>query len=78
MDAYTVYMAEQIAQEIASVEDPLILSIYMKAILHQRCGIGGAKEGSCKDCIFESHYCRDMYEINEHELRRFNVEEELK
>ena len=78
MNGYTAYMAEQIAQEIASVEDPLILSIYMKAILHQRCGIGGAKEGSCKGCIFESHYCREMYEINVRELRRFDVEEELK
>lgn len=77
MDAYTVYMAEYIAQEIKSVEDPLILSIYLKAILHQRCGIGGAKEGSCKGCIFESHYCREMYEINTHEIKVFGNEEEM-
>lgn len=78
MDAYIAYMAEQIAQEIKSVEDPLILSIYLKAILAQRCGIGGAKEGSCKGCIFESHYCREMYEANVRELRRFDDREELR
>ena len=76
MNAYIAYMAEQIAQEIKSVDDPLILSIYLKAILHQRCEIGGAKEGGCKGCIFESHYCREMYEINVHELRKFDDMEE--
>lgn len=77
VDAYTVYMAEQIIEEIKPIEDPLILSIYLKAILAQRCRIGGAKEGTCKDCMFESRACREMYETNAYELRIFNNEEEL-
>lgn len=77
MNAYTAYMAEQIIEEIKPIEDPLILSIYLKAILAQRCRIGGAKEGTCKGCIFENRACREMYEINAHELRIFNNEEEL-
>lgn len=76
MNAYIAYMAEQIAQEIKSVEDPLILSIYLKAILAQRCRIGGAKEGTCKECLFQSHYCRELYDINADELRGFSYQEE--
>lgn len=76
VDAYTAYMAEQIIEEIKPIENPLILSIYLKAILAQRCRIGGAKEGTCKDCIFESRACREMYEINVQELRKFEDEEE--
>lgn len=71
MDAYTAYMAEQIAQEISSVDDPLILSIYLRAIIAQRCKIGGAKEGTCKECIFQSHYCRELYEISTYEVKVF-------
>lgn len=78
MNAYTAYMAEHIAQEIKNIEDPLILSIYLRAIIAQRCKIGGAKEGTCKDCIFQGHYCRELYEINTHELKIFGNEEELK
>lgn len=77
MNAYTAYMAEQIAKEIAAINDPLILSIYLKAILFQRCKIGGAIEGTCKECLFQGHYCRELHQINEHELRIFNDEEEL-
>lgn len=77
MDGYTAYMAEYIAQEIKSITDPYILSIYLRAILYQRCAIGGAKEGTCKGCIFESHYCREMYEINNHELKVFSGEVDL-
>lgn len=75
MDAYTAFMAEQIAQEIAAVENPLILSIYLKAILTQRCKIGGAKEGTCKECLFQGHYCRELYQINKHEIEIFSGEE---
>lgn len=77
MDAYIAYMAEQIAQEISSVDDPLILSIYLRAIIAQRCKIGGAKVGTCKECIFQSHYCRELYEINTHEVKIFDYKEEL-
>lgn len=77
MKAYYIFMAEQIAQEIAAINDPLILSIYLKAILAQRCKIGGAKEGTCKECLFQSHYCRELYQINKHELQIFSDEEEL-
>ena len=76
MNAYKAYMAEQIAQEIATINDPLILSIYLKAILFQRCKIGGAIEGTCKECLFQGHYCRELNQINEHELRMFDDEEE--
>ena len=75
MDNYTAYMAEQIAQEIATIEDPLILSIYLRAILSQRCKIGGAKEGTCKGCIFQGNYCRELYNINNDELKRFGAKE---
>ena len=76
MNAYTAYMAEQISQEIAAVEDPLILSIYLRAILSQRCKIGGAKEGTCKECLFRGNYCRELYQINKDELQRFSGKEE--
>ena len=75
MTVYQVYMAEQIAQEIKSVEDPLTLCIYLKAIIAARCKIGGAKEGTCKGCLFQGHYCRELYKINEHELKMFDDEE---
>lgn len=69
--AYLVYMTEQIAQEIKCVEDPAILSIYLSAIIHQRCAIGGAKEGTCKGCTFQGNYCRELYAINKHEMQIF-------
>lgn len=71
MDAYHLYMAEEIADEIKCIEDPLILSIYLRAILYQRCKIGGARKGTCKGCMFLSNYCIDMYKINEHEIEIF-------
>ena len=75
MKAYHIFMAEQIAQEIAAINDPLILSIYLKAILAQRCKIGGAIEGTCKECLFQGHYCRELYQINKHEIEIFSEEE---
>lgn len=77
MNAYQVYMAEQIAQEIKAIEDPFILSVYLKAILYQRCKIGGAIEGTCKGCLFQGHYCRELYQINKHEIEIFSDEEVL-
>lgn len=44
MNAYIEYMVRQIAEEIKSIEDPVILAIYLKAILFQRCKIGAANE----------------------------------
>lgn len=78
MTNYHIFMATQIAQEIAAIEDPIILSIYLRAILTQRCKIGGAKEGTCKKCLFQSHYCRELYSINTDELRIFDAKEEMK
>lgn len=77
MDTHTVYMAEYIADEIKHIEDPLILSIYLKAISAQRCRIGGAKEGTCKGCIYQSHDCREIYRISNDELQMFDDKEEL-
>lgn len=76
MNAYQAYMAQQIAEEIKSIEDPYILSVYLEAILYQRCRIGGAKEGTCKGCMYYGSYCRELNQINEHELRIFSDEEE--
>lgn len=76
MNAYTAYMAKQIAEEIKSIEDPLILSIYLKAIIAARCRIGGAKDGTCKGCLFQGNYCRELYQINKHEIEIFSAEEE--
>ena len=75
MTNYHIIMAEQIAEEIAAIEDPIILSIYLRAIIAQRCKIGGAKEGTCKNCLFQSHYCRDLYAINKDELCTQDTEE---
>lgn len=74
MEAYHMFMAEQIAEEIAAINDPLILSIYLKAILNQRCKIGGAQRGTCKGCRFQGHYCRELYNINVDEIKRFGGE----
>lgn len=72
MDAYHLYMAEQIADEIKCIEDPLLLSIYLRVIIAQRCKIGGAIKGTCQECIFQGYYCRELYEINEHELKIYD------
>ena len=76
MNAYHLFMAEQIADEIKCIEDPLILSIYLKAIIAARCKIGGAKEGTCKGCMFQSHYCKELNQINKHEIEIFSDKEE--
>lgn len=69
MNAYQAYMAEQIAQEIKAIEDPYVLAVYLKAILYQRCRIGGAKEGTCIGCRYRSYVCRQLYEENNYELK---------
>lgn len=75
MTNYHLFMAGQIADEIKHVEDPLILCIYLKAIIAARCKIGGAKEGTCKGCIYQSNYCRELNQICDHELKIFGDEE---
>lgn len=72
MDAYTSYMAESIAEEIKAIEDPYILNIYLTAILYQRCRIGGAQKDSCKGCMYQSYYCRQLNEVNQYELQMFD------
>ena len=68
------YMTELIAEEIKSVEDPYLLSVYMRAIQYQRCRIGGAKEGTCKNCAFRSEHCRELNNIVNFELEVFKDE----
>ena len=63
MTAYYEFIAQQVAEEIKGIEDPAILTIYLHAILAQRCNIGCAKTDSCKDCLFSSYYCRQIHEI---------------
>jgi hypothetical protein len=70
--AYNAFMAEKIAQEIKSIEDPYLLSIYLRAIQYQRCRIGGAKEGSCKGCLFRCENCRSLNTIADFELEAFS------
>ena len=71
MNIYQSYMLEHIVETIKSLEDPLLLTVCLKAIIAQRCKIGGAKEGTCKGCQFQGHYCREIYNISEDELKRF-------
>lgn len=73
---YHLFMAAQIADEIKHVDDPLILGIYLKAIIAARCKIGGAKEGTCKGCMYQSNYCRELNQICDHELQIFDNREE--
>lgn len=75
MTNYHLFMAGQIADEIKHVDDPFILCIYLKAIIAARCKIGGAKEGTCKGCMFQSNYCRELNQICNHELQIFNDKE---
>lgn len=75
MTNYQVYMAKQIAEEIKAIEDPVILGLYLHAIVAQRCKICGAKEGTCKEGIYNSHSCRELYEISKRELLYFSEEE---
>ena len=70
MNAYYEFIAKQVAEEIKAIEDPAILTIYLHAILAQRCNSGGAKPNSCIDCKFSSYYCRQIHEIA-------NVEEKV-
>ena len=72
MNAYKALMAKQIAEEISIIQDPEILSIYLRAIQFQRCKIGGAKPNTCKGCIYQSYQCRQLNEIYELESKMFN------
>lgn len=78
MNAYTEYMAKQIAEEIKSIEDPYILNIYLRAILHQRCRIGGIKEYTCKNCLYQNYYCRQLLEISRVETQMLDCMEATK
>lgn len=71
MTTYYEFMAQQIAEEIKGIEDPAILTIYLRAILAQRCNIGGSKPNTCKDCKFSSYYCRQIHEITTIEEKCF-------
>lgn len=77
MNAYYEFMAKQIAEEIKAIDDPAILTIYLHAILAQRCNIGGAKDKSCKDCSFSSYYCRQIHEIANVEEKIFISDEKV-
>ncbi len=78
MNAYTAHMVMHIAEEIKSIEDPCILNIYLTAILYQRCRIGGAKEGTCKNCLYQNYHCRQLLEISRVETQMLDEEEETK
>ena len=72
MNVYKALMAKQIAEEISIIQDPEILSIYLRAIQFQRCKIGGAKPNTCKGCMYQSYYCRQLNEMYELESKMFN------
>jgi hypothetical protein len=71
MTAYQEFMAIQIAEGISSITDPAILTIVLHAVLAQRCKIGDAKPGTCKECKFRSNYCREIYRIAKDEENQF-------
>ena len=71
MNVCESYILEHAVEHIKSLEDQLSLTVCLKAIIAQRCKIGGAKEGTCKGCKFQGHYCRELYNISEDELKRF-------
>lgn len=75
-NVYYEYMAEYIANEISCVDDPIILSLYLTAILAQRCQIGAVQDGTCRGCLYSSvgHHCRELYKINKEELSLFQKE----
>ena len=76
MNVYKAFIAKQIAEEISAIQDPQILSIYLKAIQLQRCKIGRESESStCKECIYKSYYCRQLDTICEIESQMFDDEE---
>lgn len=72
MNTYKALMTKQIAEEISIIQDPEILSIYLRAIQFQRCKIGGAKPNTCKECMYQSYYCRKLNEMYELESKMFN------
>lgn len=73
-NAYYEYMAEYIANEIGCVNDPLVLSLYLTAVVAQRCKIGAVQDGTCKGCLYGSigHNCRELYNISKEELGSFS------
>jgi hypothetical protein len=76
MDVYLNFMAEQIADEIKAIEDPRILYIYLKAIQYQRCRLCGAKEGTCKNGIYQFNQCRELNQLVEVEKWLLEEDEE--
>ena len=71
MNVCESYILEHAVEHIKLLEEPMSLTACLMAIIAQRCKIGGAKEGTCKGCKFQSHYCREIYNISEDELKRF-------
>lgn len=78
MTAYQEMMVRNIAIEISQIEDPFLLTVYLKAICAQRCKICGSKKGTCKDGIFNGWLCRDLYKIASEEEEYYCSEEEDK
>ena len=73
-NSYYEYMAEYIADEISCVEDPLVLNLYLTAIIAQRCKIGAMQDGTCKGCLYGciGHHCRELYNISKEEYEIFS------
>jgi hypothetical protein len=69
-------MAINIAQELSAIEDPKILAIYLKALCAARCKIGGAKEGTCKECFYRFYNCKQLNDVCNQELKIFELEKE--
>lgn len=73
-NSYYEYMAKYIADEISCVKDPLALSLYIMAIMAQRCKIGATQDGTCKGCLYGciGHHCRELYNISKEEYKIFS------
>ena len=65
MNAYLYFMAKQIAEEIDAIEDPRILHMYLVAIQCKRCKLCAAKEGTCKNGIYQFSQCRELNQLVE-------------
>ena len=75
MNALNSMFTKEVSELIKSIDDPLCLAVVLSACVSQRCSIGGAKPGTCKDCQFLSHYCRELYNIAQEEIKNFRTPE---
>jgi len=75
MDALNIMCTKEAIENIKVLNDPLAIAMVLSACAAQRCNIGKAQPNSCKGCQFESHNCRELYNIAKQELKDFQTQE---